>query len=156
MMAVPKGTIVTFHAVNNFNQLTQDEATNIIYDQLIPALEAKGVLLSEYGNHRGRGTLVNVEEYNQKKAAHTLFNVERIQRAFASIPIIVQNVSQYKTGSYGLKHRVEEHSSQKANGQIGYITNGDTIVAMLLHGYEARFGKKNDDMAVNCEFKVKC
>lgn len=156
MMVVPKGAIVTFHVIDNFNQLPLDEATNIIYDQLIPACEAQGVMLSAYGNHRARGALCNVEDYNQKKDARTLFDIARIQRAFASIPIIVQNVSQFKTGSYGLKHRVEEHPSQKGNGQIGYIANGDTIVAMLLHGYEARFGKKTEEMAVNCDFKVKC
>lgn len=152
MAAVSRGVIVSFREVDNFHQLPLEEATNILYNELLPICEAKGVMLSSYGNHAGQGSLSNVEKYNEEKASHQLFNVKRIQQAFASIHLIVQNTSQYKAGSYGLKHVVENHPSQT---EYRYISNGDLIVAMLLKGYEARFGKRTEAMSVNCEFKVK-
>lgn len=152
MSAISRGTIISFDTVDDFHQLPLDEATNILYDGLIPACETKGVMLSSYGNHAGQGSLSNIEKYNQEKAEHKLFDVERIQKAFSSLHLIVQGTTQYKSGSYGLKHAVENHFSQK---DYKYISNGDLIVAMLLKGYDARFGKRTEAMDVNCQFKVK-
>lgn len=148
MAVASKGAIVSFPAIPNFHQLSTKAAQDILYGQLIPACEAQKVKLSCYGNHAGAGTLKNVEEYDHDKAAHKLFNVERIKKAFASLDAIVKSMSKYTIGSYGLKHTVENYQGE-------YITNGDLIAAMMLKGYEARFGKKTESMDVNCQFKAK-
>jgi len=139
---------ITFGAVENFHALPLAEATAIIYDQLIPICEKQKVKLSEYGNHNAWGSLVSVQKYEEKKAQKKLFDVPRIQSAFASIHEMIAVTSQYKTGSYGLKHVVERLQGE-------YITNGDLIVAMLMRGHTARFGKRGQGLNVNCEFKVK-
>ena len=142
------GVTVSVTSVDDFDQLSTKDANVIIDNHIIPACESKGVKLSSYGNHVGKGSLSGVEKYDEEKAAHQLFNVERIQKAFAALDAMVGQMSQYKTGSYGLKHTVENHQGE-------YISNGDLIVAMLLKGYDARFGKQTESMSVNCEFKVK-
>ncbi len=141
--------VVKIGQVPNFDQLTEIQARDVLYDIVIPACERKGVMLSEYGNHSGEGSLVKVEKYTQDKAAYTLFNVSRVQRAFTELNAIIVNTSKYTANSYGLKHKVE------ASGRKEYLTNGDLIAAMLVKGYQARFGKRNEGLGVNCEFKVK-
>lgn len=50
--------------------------------------------------------------------------------------------------SYGLKHRVEEHSMAMGEPLNGYVSNGECIYAMILEGYEVyRCG-------VNAKFNV--
>ncbi len=149
MAAVARGAIVSFQQIDDFDQLPLEEAEAVLYDNLIPACEAKGVMLSAYGNHASRGSLSKVEIYNQEKAEHKLFDVERVQSAFAILNQIVQPCSQYKTGSYGLKHTVEKVLPG------GSLRNGDLIAAMLIKGYKARFGMRNESMAVNAMFQVK-
>lgn len=140
-------TIVQMSAVPNFDVLPPNQAEQVLYEQLVPACEAQGIKLSGYGNHATQQSLSSVAEYNKEKAEHKLFNVARIQKAFSQVHHMVVDRSQYKTDSYGFKHVVE-----KSQGE--YITNGDAIAAMLLHGYEARFGKRGQPVGVNCEFKV--
>lgn len=150
MTAISRGATVSITAVPHFNTLSLEDASRVIYSDLVPACEAKGIKLSYYGNHAGTGSLLSVEEYDARKAAHTLFNVEKIQQVFALLPALVQDTSGYKSTSYSLKHRVEERLPGEK-----YVTNGDLIAAMLLKGYQARFGKRTELMTVNCEFKVK-
>ena len=139
---------ITFGPVADFHTLATGEATNIIYGQLIPICEKKGIMLSRYGNHAGDGSISGIDRYVEQKAQKKLFDVPRIQKAFASLSDMMVVVSQYKTGSYGLKHIVERYQKE-------YITNGDLIVAMLMKGHMARFGKRGESLNVNCEFKVK-
>ncbi len=138
-------TIVSLQEVSNFHNLSFQNAQDIIYKQLVPACEAKGIFLSSYGNHAGQNSLCKVEEYNLKKNQCNLFNVKRIQKAFNSMQALIQNTSSYQTGSYGLKNVVEAH--QKSS-----ISNGDLIATMLLKGYSANFGSP---AKVNCTFMVK-
>ncbi|KAG4072778.1 hypothetical protein HA402_005255 [Bradysia odoriphaga] len=140
---------ITFRSVSDFNQLSLEEAINIIYEELIPACEEKGVLLSQYGNHAGGGTIVTLEEYERKRECRNLFDLKRIQKAFVEIDEIIRPTSDYKISSYGFKHIVEKHGFEPK-----YISNGDVIVTMLLKGYAARFGKRNEPIGVNCEFKA--
>jgi hypothetical protein len=147
MAAGVHGVTVSFPSVLDFDQLSLDDATRVVYDQVIPACEAQGIKLSKYGNHAAPSSSVPIAEYDQQKAARQLFDVARIQRVFAQLDGIVQEASKYKIGSYTLKHRVEKYQHNK-------VTNGDTIVAMLVKGYAARFGKKNVGMTVNCVFKA--
>lgn len=142
-------TIVSFRKVDDFDALSEEVATKILYDELVPACEAKEVKLSSYGNHAGSGSIVSVEKYSQDKANQELFNVKRVQKAYSAIPLITANASQYKSGSYGLKHYFERHPYQSE-----YITNGDLIAAMLVYGHKARFGTSNCEN-VNCDFMVK-
>lgn len=139
---------VSYRNVPGFHELPIQEATGLIYQELVPVCEAKGVLLSSYGNNSGLGSLKNVASYQQDKAARLLFDVPRVQKVFASIDNIAQPASTFRTGSYGLKHRVEERQGE-------YLTNGDLIVCMLLKGYQAKFGKRGEQLEVNCMFKAK-
>jgi len=140
---------VQFHAVQGFDQLPINEVTAILYDELVPACEAKGVQLSQYGNHNGVGSLKNdPNEYDQKKQNNQLFEVAKVQEAYQIVQQRVANRSTYFVGSYGLKHQLEEI-------QGGYFSNGDTIAAMLLNGYTARFAKRGKPLGVNCQFKAK-
>jgi len=143
-----RGVTITLAQVSNFHELSHQEAKSILYNSVIPTCESKGVFLSSYGNHVGQGSLTTVEKYNAEKAEHKLFDVERVQSAFAGMLGIIERASTYKVGSYGLKHVVEKHQGE-------YLTNGDLIAAMLLHGFEARFGKRTEQMNVNCDFKAK-
>lgn len=144
------GATVSFRAVDNFDQLPEGAASKILYKELVPACEAKGVKLSSYGNHAGAGSIPSVEVYNKEKANRELFDEKRVQKAYTSIPSITQNTSRYMAGSYGLKHAFEDHPSQSQ-----YLRNGDLIAAMLVNGHQARFGKRTETMGVNCAFKVK-
>lgn len=149
MSAISKGTTVSFRKIDNFDKLPEEAATKILYEELVPACEAKGVKLSSYGNHAGRGSIPSVEDYDREKANYQLFDVKRVQKAYSSIPIITRKTSKYMAGSYGLKHIFEKHPSQSK-----YLTNGDLIAAMLVDGYKARFGRQTESSNVNCEFEV--
>ncbi|MDN3505607.1 MAG: hypothetical protein P0S96_00045 [Simkaniaceae bacterium] len=144
---IPRGATIQIDAVPNFDTLTEDAAEAVLYDTLVPACEAKGVMLSQYGNHAASGTVVSAQEYRESKAGKKLFNVQRVQKAFASVHGIVENRTTYKSGSYGLKHVFEKQQSE-------YLSNGDLIAAMLVQGYAARFGKQTEGADVNAEFKV--
>jgi len=146
------GATVSIKAVHGFDKLGLEEATNIIYQIVIPECEKKRVMLSFYGNHNSKGGFWGVKKYNEMKDKKELFEaglIQRIQRVFSFISQHCRKQSSYneQNTSYGLKHIVENH--------IGYITNGEFIVAMLLHGYSARFGKRTEKMDINAQFKVK-
>ncbi len=143
-----KGVTISVGQVYDFDKLSEEQASQFIEEQVVPACENKGVKLSRYGNHTGGGSLVAVEKYDEEKLEHNLFNVSRSQSVFAPLDGIVVPATQYNTYSYGLKHTVEQSQGE-------YISNGDLIGAMLLKGYAARFGKQTEGMAVNCEFKAK-
>jgi hypothetical protein len=138
---------ITFGPVPNFASLPLDEASNILYNQLVPACEARNILLSQYGNHTGLGSLITPIEYTWRKVSRALFDVGRVQRAFAYVSIHFQPAGQYKLGSYGLKHAVED-----AQGE--YLTNGDLIAAMLVSGFTARFAVHGSPQ-VNLRFKAR-
>lgn len=53
-----------------------------------------------------------------------------------------------RSGSYGLKHRVERWGASQA-GLVGYVTNGCAIVAAVMCGYKV-IREKNSP---NCRFK---
>lgn len=123
-----------------------EAASRILYEEIIPACEAKGIKLSYYGNHASRETISSVEEYDRNKQDHRLFNVERIQRAFKCLDDVISKATVQSVGSYGFKHVVERHQGE-------YITNGDCIVAMLVKGYIADFGSEFPH--VNCQFNIR-
>lgn len=143
-------TISLSRILNDFDKLPTEKADKIIYTILLPLFEQKGVKLSNYGNHAGMGSIYSVEEYDARKEEHQLFHVETIQRAFAILPTLFEERSTYNLrASDILKFHVENHFAENR-----YVSNGDFIVAMLLRGYQARFGKHKEFMTVNCKFKV--
>jgi len=149
MAAALSGVTISFGPVPNFSLKTVQEADDILYNQLIPACEAKGVMLASFGNHAGIGNLLcSVERYQGEKAEHKLFNVEKIQQAFSFLPKIIQATDDYESGSCKLKYAL------KVCGQED-IDYGEVIAAMLLRGFEARFGRETQIMEVNCQFRVK-
>ncbi len=146
--APQRGATVSIEAVPDFDKLRLEEATNIVYEKIVPACEENRVLLSSNGNHNSTRS-PEIKEYNEMKADKKLFDEESIQRIQKIFPFIAkhcQELSSYNEDntSYGLKHFLEENA--------GYCTNGEFIVAMLLHGYSARFG--TDEMSINAHFKV--
>jgi len=140
--------MVIVKAAFNVNLQDPTQVKNYIYNTVLPACEQKGVYLSRDGNHNGPGGLVNNNKYLEGKQAQTLFSIERICSTCLALPTLVTQASQYKEYSYGLKHNVEKSEPKE------YLSNGDLIVAMLLSGYDARFGKGNSK-DVNCDFKAK-
>ena len=143
---------VKFASIANFGCLTHHDAERIVYDQLLNCCETKSVFLSEYGNnespnaHPAFGGLSSKEEYYRKKTEHSLFNIERIQRVFRALDACIQEASQFKS-SGPLKHRVTKHLDET-------VPEGEFIVAMMLNGYFARFGKRGDPLNVGCEFRA--
>jgi len=127
---------------NLFHTFSLEGAENIIYNQLVPACEAKGVMLSRYGNHASAKGVRNIEQYERLKEEHDLFNIEKVQAAFASINFVLRRTAQYEVSSYYL------------GDVMGELDHGDLIAAMLLKGYSARFAKKGEPLDVNCMFKA--
>lgn len=50
MPAISSGITVSFRKINNFDELSEEAASEILYEELVPACEAKGVKLSFNGN----------------------------------------------------------------------------------------------------------
>lgn len=117
---------VSIHTVLNLDLLSLEDASRILYEQLIPTCEANGIKLSSYGNHASLDTLYCMEIYNQKKQDRTLFNIERIQRSVACLRNI-SNETFEAIKSCVLKLIIKSHQNED-------ITNGDCIAAMLLKG----------------------
>ena len=129
---------------------SEAEAIATLYDVVAPACEAVGIHLSYDGNITSpqcRFFTDAVTTYNDLKQQRKLVNVRSVQLVFAVLPDVVKPVSRCHLDSYGLKHEVEKGRE--------YITNGDTIAAMLLLRYTARFGKPGGLRSMNCEFKAR-
>lgn len=153
-------SIVRMEPVHNFGELSKAAAEKVLYETLIPACEAQRVKLTANGNENHEVTLEDeerviagdTEEYDRLKTEHQLFNVERIQRAVSFLDTYAIAVRKWTSGSYGLKHVVER--AQKPSLENSYISNGDSIAAMLLAGHPARFKKRTGVMELNCTFKA--
>jgi hypothetical protein len=139
---------IQINKIHNFHQLPTEQAQAVIYDQIVPACESKGICLSRYGNHSGQGAILDISRYTREKGLQALFNVDRIKTVYLQFDSLVQPTIQYQANSYGLKHEIEKVQNE-------FLTPGDLIIAMLLHGYKARFGKNGNPSNINCEFKVK-
>lgn len=126
--------------------------------------EEKGVYLHDYGNITGGGSIYKNDEKRRKEineykelsieARAKTFTIDTIERALEEIPMILdKRVTQNKkVSSYGLKHMLEDYRKQRKVKGDNYISNGEFILAMLLLGYKADFGK---DPTVNCTFNCK-
>ncbi|MCF7806542.1 MAG: hypothetical protein K9M07_06140 [Simkaniaceae bacterium] len=141
--------IVKAVPIEGFASMSIEDATKNVYERVIMACEDKGVLLSNYGNHLGTGSIANRAAYVEARKTQSLFDIRRIQKAVGQVLTLFTPHSRYSDhlSSYALKHTVE-----KATGE--YISNGDLIVAMLINGFDARFAKRGECIGVNGHFKV--
>lgn len=144
-----KEVIVSIRAFPKFDELPIDMASQIIYSQVVPACEEKKVRLSNRGNQTSLLTEGAVEIYNQKTHTDTLFNVERIQAAFAILDDLFLPTVDFNTDSDSSDFRKDVERLQRES-----ITNGDLIVALMLKGYSARFGTTKE--SVNAHFQLTC
>jgi len=143
---------VCFRHVQSYDHLPRDEATRIVYDDLLPFCQSKGVELSQYGNlnsYIAHKDFHNPShEYYSRFPTRTLLNIERIQQAFYLLPNLVTTATKYLINSAELARIVEVIQGE-------HLSNGDLIAAMLMRGYTARFAKKGQASQVNAEFKAK-
>ena len=95
---------ISMGIIQNFDQFSLETATHIVYNEIVPRCEAKGIKLSYYGNHASVESIDSVERYDADKENHKLFNVERIQKAFKCLDEIIAKATVESVGSYGLKH----------------------------------------------------
>ena len=128
---------VSMERVPNFHELSPAAAMDHLSD-LTDYCEINGIYLSPLGNDPGR---VGIEEYRRDKAEHKLFDVEKVQAAYAAI-------------DKSIKPAQRIFKSSAAIAEFLDLPNGTVIAAMILHGYRANFQKKGQRPAVNCEFKV--
>ena len=107
-------------------------------------LEQAGILLSQYGNHNARGSMVKPERYWELKAAGGLFDPEKVGMAVRLIPrLFVEKVGgRYAGTSYALKHAFTDFIGHVAEvDKHPYVTNGDFIAACIILGYKVNFGR---------------
>ncbi len=133
-------------------------------EKVIARLEREGILLSQYGNHAARGSILGKEAYYKSKKENALFGsleaIDRIRRNIESDFVVA---TEWTTEtSYGLKHHVEEWRETNDHDEVrgDYLTNGDFILAMILKRYEYKFrdrvnAKVNSPSHVNCVFKCR-
>lgn len=88
----------------------------------------------------------SVNLYEVEKMKHTLFDISKVQAVFRTIPNIVRETRRTQLTTYDLREIVEN--------QCGQTSQGEIIVAMLLHGYKARFGFPNRPLKIRCEFNA--
>jgi hypothetical protein len=119
----------------------EQAVSDYVYDQLIPKLESKGILLSSYGNHAGQRALVPADEYYTRKQDKGSFEISKIVEEIPRLPGKLSRTD-LNSASYELR------ASVVGRGFGKYIANGDFIVAMLLRGYGVSFA-----MEVNCHFQ---
>lgn len=120
---------VQFRRIDGFDRLPAEQAQNIIYGELLSACENAGILLYSYGNLAYEDAPEPDQKYRPLKENRDLFNIVRVQQAYQAIVVVEANNSML--GFCGLKEKVE--------GQIGGITIGDLIVALLIRGHSANF-----------------
>ncbi len=120
---------------------------------LVEDLEKEGVLLGQYGNYAGHGSVVSTDEFYELKSQRKLFDIPNVLCAMEEIPNVF--CWNYKTwrkarGSYGLKHVLEGWR----DGDY-YISNGDFIMAAMLLQHEVKFSDKfSDETWVNPLIKL--
>lgn len=126
-----------------------DESYNDPFKQkitdIITSLKAKNIIISKYGiigNKYGINT-VELNKMDEVNSALELIDCHNnIFTAFIEIPSIFRSriTINRDSSSYGLKHVLEDYINKKNKGGF-YISNGEFIIAMLLHGYNYKIFK---------------
>jgi hypothetical protein len=143
---------IHFPPVQDFDRLPFNEANRIVYDELLPYCQSKGVQLCQYGNLNSHLAYRDFQDpshaYYTGFSHQTLLNIGRIQRAYRFLPDFVTPTSKYQINSDRLARMVEVIQEE-------HLSNGDLIAAMLMRGYAARFAKRGGASQVDAEFKAK-
>ena len=122
-------------------EMVRTEEIKIILQNL-----PQDVVLTSYGNEKGRGSLMETPTVNKADVDKNVkcFNIDKVKKAVLEIPEVFQRQrSLSKSSSYALKHVLEDETGL-------YLSNGDFILAMLLSGFDCRF-----QGCVNPVFNVK-
>lgn len=145
-----------------FHSLPLEEAKKVLYTELLLCCESHGIYLCQDGNlntEEARGRYAKdststrmhfyspVEEYTYHKDYETLLDVEKVQKVFQVLDRCVKEASTYNPQSLCMKSVVEKELNES-------ISKGDFIAAMLLKGYQARFGCRGDPLKMSCEFRA--
>ena len=102
---------------------------------------------------------VTAEEYEKDKETDERFiakQLKNVERAYEIIPLLFEKTNRYnnKCSSYGWKHyAAREYKQVNPEMKDTYMSNGAFIVAMMLHGYDWKQAKGDDNP--NCYFKLK-
>jgi hypothetical protein len=116
-------------------------------------LRTADIVLTRYGNVRGRGSCVRAEDPRDACVPSSVFRLVKPIRAMYAA------CQQWRTGSYGGKHEVERWYDETGD-EDGYVANGEFVVAMILCGFQYRFRSNPRALSgvswVNPEFKAKC
>ena len=135
----PKG-VIQIDEVKDFDSLSESDATDLVYNIVVPKLEEHGLMVSSYGNHAGRGSLYAYrfvpDPYEEWKSNRKLFDIKDVQIAYRFIKARCKRSRRYLHSSYSFKHDVEKN--QKNSRGSGYFTNGDVLLAILIAGFHVR------------------
>lgn len=131
---------IQFRPIPNFHQLPSEEASRILYQELLPACEAEGVKLAPEGH------VPDGSRYEQTKKTQTTFDIACVQRAFSAADFIYQPAKKYRS-----IHKIlfEMHP------QGGYVSGGEMIAAMILKGYTAKFDDDQGSLQFRPQFQVR-
>lgn len=146
--SIKERVIVSHRISGNCDHMTQDILQRIIYEELVPACEDTGVLLSYAGNHRGQDSLISEAIYRRDKMEKRLFDIASIQMILSQLDTIVTDHTEYEVDCYKLEQIVGDQVGKK-------VSTGDVIAAMLMKGFSASFGKINESMTMRCEFQAR-
>lgn len=116
---------ISFNKVLNFQNLSNKEAEKILYEELLPECEKKGVYLMPEGNRPDRK-----EEYEKLKNKREIFHIDGIQHGLNAVDFLYRPSSE---NNHVDKIAFEDHPKG------GYLSGGELMAAMMLRGYPAKF-----------------
>ena len=134
-MYIPKRAFRLQSPIDPSN-LEDSQLKCVINQQIIQPLFSSGVILTEYGNCTGQGSLNKIKNLTEWSS------IEKVRKAYNVLPEAFFSRAQKRGGlkrvsSYGLKHTVEDLVGE-------HIANGECIVAVILRGCSADFGQGHE------------
>jgi hypothetical protein len=129
---------VHFRPVNT-QTLSNPDLEKVIYEELLPACEKSGVVLSRYGNQAYEGSDPSADtNYCSLVMTRELFNLARIQVIDCYLKEFLMDTS--LRGFQDLKAQVQ--------AQVPAAQSGDLAVAVLFKGLSLNF---HDPKTVECD-----
>ncbi len=130
-----------------FDELSVEEAADVLGKILIPACKEQGINLYSKGYYF----------IDLSKKCHSLrlcvAEIELLQRTFAAIDLVFDRSGSFSTRtSYGFKHDMEKCLQAATGDKHEYVPNLELIIVMLLKGIPAKFESFRKK---NCLFKAK-
>lgn len=138
-------TRITFRIdeVDNFDMLDLKDATDLVYQDIVPEMERTQLFLSYTGNHAAHDPMYERDKdpYYDLKETQKLFDIKNVQLAYAFVYERCVNSHRYKYTSYGFKHAVERMCNNSRGHR--YFRSGDVLLAVILNGHTIRLGNKS-------------